>query len=85
MLQAQLADKDKDKQQLGTRLRRQDEDIKQLRSQCRSVQTSYDRQVVEHAAAVNKLNALDVAYKSASDRLRQQEDAVAQAQREKVR
>ncbi|KAK9917001.1 hypothetical protein WJX75_009773 [Coccomyxa subellipsoidea] len=83
-LKAQLADKDKDKQQLGTRLRRQDEDIKQLRSQCRSVQTSYDRQVVEHAAAVNKLNALDVAYKSASDRLRQQEDAVAQAQREKA-
>ncbi len=84
VLQAQLADIDKDRQQLGLRLRRQAEDIEQLRNQRRSVQTNYDHQVVEHAAAVNKLNASEVALKSASERIRQQQDAVAKAQREKV-
>ena len=84
MLQAQLSDADKDRQQLSTRVRRQSEDIEQLRSQCRAIQSNYDHQVVEHAGAVNKLNAVEVALKAASEKVRQQEDIVAHAQRKKV-
>lgn len=70
---------------METRLKRQYEDIEQLRTQYRSVQSSYDRQVVEHAAAVNKLNAVEVALKAASEKAQQQEDALSHAQRQKVR
>lgn len=84
MPQAQLSDADKDRQQLRTRVHRQSEDIEQLRSQCRAIQNNYDHQVVEHAGAVNKLNAVEVALKAASEKVRQQQDIVTQAQRQKV-
>ncbi|CAL8467199.1 g6735 [Coccomyxa elongata] len=82
-LKAQLSDADKDMQQLRTRVHRQSEDIEQLRSQCRAIQKNYDHQVVEHAGAVNKLNAVEVALKAASEKVRQQQEIVTQAQRQK--
>lgn len=41
--------------------------------------------MVEHAAAVNKMNALEIAVASAEQRVREGASAIAAAQREKAR
>jgi septal ring factor EnvC (AmiA/AmiB activator) len=82
--QAELDNKQRDIEQLDARIVRQQSDIDQLRSQYRTAQANYDRQVVEHASAVNKLSSVEVALSVASQRIQQCESDLAAAQRDKV-